>query len=125
MSETKHTPGPWTIKNLATASAGWPAIISEELDDDGDNVPVCEMDITYENSNYKYGVSDFAEDPTRGDKTAWHDQIMADAHLIAAAPDMLAALEDAREALNKPPFINSQTLKCIDAAIAKAKGGAK
>ena len=39
--------------------------------------------------------------------------------------DMLAALEDAREALNKPPFINSQTLKCIDAAIAKAKGGAK
>lgn len=127
-SETKHTPGPWTIKNLATASAGWPAIISEELDDDGDNVPVCEMDITYENPNYKYGVSDFAEDPTRGDKTAWHDQIMADAHLIAAAPDMLAALKGASRELH---ILRNSSLaaervadKC-DAAIAKAEGGAK
>ena len=62
----------------------------------------------------------------RGDNLNPPDQeTYGNANLIAAAPDMLAALEDAREALNKPPFINSQTLKCIDAAIAKAKGGAK
>lgn len=53
------------------------------------------------------------------------DTFVAINTLQAAAPGMLAALEDAREALNKPPFINSQTLKCIDAAIAAAKGGAK
>ena len=47
------------------------------------------------------------------------------ADIIAAAPDMLAALKEAREALSHPPFVNSPTLKTIDAAIAKAKGGAK
>jgi hypothetical protein len=45
--------------------------------------------------------------------------------LIAAAPDMLAALKEAREALSHPPFVNSPTLKTIDAAIAKAKGETK
>jgi hypothetical protein len=42
-----------------------------------------------------------------------------------AAPDMLAALKEAREALSHPPFVSNPTLKTIDAAIAKAKGGAK
>ena len=101
MSETKHTPGPWTIGDSNNSG----------------------VDVELGNSNTSAGIYRF--DRYNGQEAYSRDECMANAHLIAAAPDMLAALEDAREALNKPPFINSQTLKCIDAAIAKAKGGAK
>jgi len=95
MSETKHTPGPWTVREYPHLAHPFTQSLYE-IEFGGEGELIC--DTVYERS---------------------------DANLIAAAPDMLAALEDAREALNKPPFINSQTLKCIDAAIAKAKGGAK
>ena len=95
MSETKHTPGPWTVREYPHLAHPFTQSLYE-IEFGGEGELIC--DTVYERS---------------------------DANLIAAAPDMLAALEDAREALNKPPFINSQTLKCIDAAIAKAKGVTK
>lgn len=45
----------------------------------------------------------------------------ANAHLIAAAPDLLEALEDAVEALTQARYYPSE-LKRFKAAIAKAKG---
>lgn len=51
----------------------------------------------------------------------------ANAHLIAAAPDMLDALRDAREAFGTISASNGATresLKQINAAIAKAEGRA-
>lgn len=46
---------------------------------------------------------------------------MANARLISAAPDLLAALEDAVEALTQARYYPSE-LKRFNAAIAKAKG---
>jgi hypothetical protein len=48
----------------------------------------------------------------------------ANAALIAAAPDMLAALEGARAALVAYGAEGGATFKGVCAAIAKAKGGA-
>jgi hypothetical protein len=102
MSETKHTPGPWQR--------------------DGNMI--------YElmPNGFKRGIAQF--------KNKWWASITRDSGCtpeefesvvckLAAAPDMLAALEEAREALSHPPFVNSPTLKTIDAAIAKAKGETK
>ena len=50
-----------------------------------------------------------------------YDESLANARLIAAAPDMLAALEDAVEALTEARYYPSE-LERFRAAIAKAKG---
>lgn len=47
---------------------------------------------------------------------------MADARLIAAAPELLAALHDCREALRRAGADGE--LRVVDAAIAKAEGRA-
>jgi len=44
-----------------------------------------------------------------------------EAHLVAAAPDLLAALEDAVEALSEAKYYPSE-LNRLQAVIAKAKG---
>lgn len=94
MSETKaaHTPGPWSY---------WPGVA------------------------YAQGVV------TR-DRTAGHvavpvempeDGVMiANAHLIAAAPDLLAACERIHQELLDGELPSAEALDMIEAAIAKARG---
>lgn len=69
MSERKHTPGPWSLNDR-----GYTYIISKPSDGYITR-DVCRMD---------------------GSTMAAFDQ-KANAHLIAAAPDMLAALKEVRE----------------------------
>lgn len=95
MSETKHTPGPWEVREYPHLAHPFTQSLYE-IGFGGEDELIC--DTVYERS---------------------------DANLIAAAPDMLSALKEAREALSQPPFINSPTLKAVDAAIAKAEGGAE
>ena len=50
-----------------------------------------------------------------------HDERAANARLIAAAPDLLAALQAVDEMFSQPGKINSETVKrVVRAAIAKA-----
>ena len=101
MSEHKHTPGPWTL------GKGKYRVRTE----DGTLVAEC-----YTTGNYMRYPRDKVEQN-------------ANAHLIAAAPDLLEALIEARETIQK---IDDATLDCggswqfddekIDVAIAKAKG---
>jgi len=88
-----HTPGPWVIEQL----------------DDGEN-----MDSHIAIYGYPWVVAEVQVDvPSLPG--------MANANLIAAAPELLEALEDARFAL----YGNGPGNPKIDAVIAKAKGELK
>lgn len=91
---TKHTPGPWHVRydTNSALEEHSPPMVSSI----SGNVPVCEI----------YSVA------------AYH----ANAHLIAAAPDMLEALEECVEAFAALGIDATLPVLHARAAIAKAKG---
>jgi hypothetical protein len=96
MTKVKHTPGPWLA--IEEGGAAEPAIIS------GDEIYIASAHV---------GMKDW-------DSVTW-----ANARLIAAAPDLLEALELWRAKVSGPGAVSMQTLlHMTDAAIAKAKGEA-
>lgn len=109
MSKTQkvgHTPGPWQFTTYADAAPrpGFPcAVYGRDDEDDEDDVAVCVADF------------DDAED-------LFLDEAMANARLIAAAPDLLEACRAAQaklEALNEE---HCDAGVKLDDAIAKATG---
>lgn len=110
MSDTKHTPGPWVAMNGATtiygplggdSGDGWAA-------DDTDGWMVAEV------GNY----------PTlcEGEMTELGEECrLANAHLIAAAPDLLAALEEIMRWWDGDDGIEEQFINARQ-ALEKAKG---
>lgn len=98
---TKHTPGPWHITR-----------------DDLDSGEIS-LHITHKATNVCVIYSYDREDKGRNE--------MADANLIAASPDLLAACEAVMADANDPFFqvagcLPSETYAVVRAAIAKAKG---
>lgn len=96
----KHTPGPWV------AGPDWTYDRMEIRDKDGRRIAVCMKDFPM--------------------SAATHD---ANAHLIATAPELLAALEAAREFIidgMAMGFVgmpeDEDVLEVIEKAISKAKG---
>lgn len=96
----KHTPGPWT------RGFGNYVYQGERLGDQQRLIAVCE--------------------PTTKTKEDW-DETFANARLIAAAPELLAALERYHEIIagtgGKP--LGFDEIRAAGAAIAKAKGGSQ
>jgi hypothetical protein len=97
MSAAKHTPGPWWFSEV-------------------------------ENGNYQIGQGDSALATTI---PIWNglqiterkpDEDKANAHLIAAAPELLEALEDAIDKLNDADMHEGFVARALD-VIAKARGG--
>ncbi len=99
MSNTKHTPGPWTVRYQYNVFAGKRSIA---------------------------GCGGYTSNDPNEDT---HEVNMANAHLIAAAPDLLAACKEARQWLGDAPpdgegeFYNElrRVLSVMDAAIAKGE----
>ena len=98
MSEVKHTPGPWGVNQSADEGA-WDIGTGEWQGD-------------------SYGGLQIA--------TAWgfYGRAEADARLIAAAPELLQALEAMVALLDADGWSWPQQLADARAAIAKAKGAA-
>lgn len=103
MSEAKHTPGPWRIHDMEDD-----AIVAERVQ----------------------GVRGGAEVANVA-RSCWPENIEADARLIAAAPELLAALQGciayrnwelAEGGVVPQPLIG--TFKRAEATIAKATGAA-
>ena len=107
-NEAKHTPGPW-----CTGSTNVPQ-------------PLYRGVIAIVEYNPDRFVSVWVDD----DERAWrvHEQSEANARLIAAAPDMLEALEAIRFLLNEDRgyYVSASRLnelwEMVNKAIAKAKG---
>ena len=115
MSETKHTPGPWI--NIAEDESGYPVISGP------DDTNIAQILCPLSTSKGK-DVGELLE------------EVIANKNLIAAAPDMLAALEgvlihlnriqDEKNKLNNPlDDDNMDAISYVEQAIAKAKGGSK
>ena len=102
--ETKHTPGPWTV---TADGAGWYIECAPER---GHSVAYIMAEIG-------------EEDPDTSD-----DEKEANARLIAAAPDLLEALQWLVDILPDPDLDNDELQRTwtrrARAAIAKATGGA-
>jgi len=107
MTEVKHTPGPWSVE-LNKRAWGWVEV---------------------------KGPSFAVHGPTQATDLRLSDEVrrVADAHLIAAAPDLLEELKRTRDDLmNIKAFCTldatreaiSRMIQRIDAAIAKAEGRA-
>lgn len=91
MSEAKHTPGPWRVEDGELLAGGDSGAVVLGSIHGADDYPCCEEDIDAE--------------------------CKANARLIAAAPDLLALLEEAYDALPHGDLAGR-----IAAALAKAKG---
>jgi len=96
-----HTPGPWTID----PNEDYPLAVIR-VDEDNDGIGVCEIGTEYQ--------------PTRADATP---EQFANARLIAAAPEMLEALERVSNAFQRGRYPELQGVACdVFEAIRKAKG---
>jgi len=100
MTETKHTPGPWQIGQLESYEGG--------------------TGIAFRRVYFTPTLSEIQEAHVRGDKCD------ANAHLIAAAPDLLEALDDSLALLllhtGPDDDIANLVINKGRAALAKAKG---
>lgn len=99
---TKHTPGPW---HTDTGGAG------------------CEFVI--ENQNQGYGAYTIAEIPEYLESDYTRETIAANAQLIAAAPELLEALEDYVKVHEFLGHADRPHYQAAIKAIAKAKGETK
>lgn len=100
---SKHTPGPWMCR-------AYPQVV---------DLPKASKMIVIESDDENSYHIGFACSWIDNPETA--KEAMANARLIAAAPDMLEALIDVRRALELANFTGE--LAVVDAAISRAKGG--
>jgi hypothetical protein len=109
-SGSQHTPGPWIVINDGQQ---WPHVVAEYIPDG----TICSMDAT---------------DPQHeGDDARAFDRLLANARLIAAAPELLARLRMAESYFARMDttadfYLSAEftLLKEFRAAIAKAEGRA-
>lgn len=110
--QTKHTPAPWHMQTLSHQSITGHDIciihgVTTQPTEDGKGQRYCYISA----DKPCFEVSD--------------EEQLANAYLIAAAPDLLAALEQAVTSMQDSGYPNDHlSVKAARAAIAKAKGSA-
>jgi hypothetical protein len=105
----KHTPGPWRsiIDDTGGQWSGWPLCITAENEDD------------------RSVVRTGGQWPYEWDAATSQREAVANARLIAAAPDLLEALESLVANLAEGDFISETRIDTARAAITKATGEVK
>jgi len=103
----QHTPGPWWA---TTGGTGWEVRTYR----DGENPETSPYIGEYYGASITHGIGDHTEARTRGNEEA-------NARLIAAAPDLLEALEKASNTLAGLGYPKIADNMCAP-AIAKARG---
>lgn len=107
-NETKFTPGPWLADTRSGCLAVYP--LDREMDSPGIG-PHDERNIHYSSKGAEYD----------GDRWHMDEQSQANAHLIAAAPELYEALDNILELASWEPYMDDAIIKAR-AALAKARG---
>ena len=122
MSESKHTPGPWIIDKAKWAACQWgtmPDPSRGEPNLAGGVLPAIAVFRCPDNDDHDLCVRSRRAD--QQDRIAWTDEERwANASLIAASPDLLAACKAAYDEVDDGGVIATMLRK----AISKAEGGA-
>lgn len=144
MSEAKHTMGPLSVRMDGTCSGAWATIGQECIDPDSGETWFRELahtETTHKERGARNGQplsgmpGDINEKPERFEPTADSAELIANALLWAAAPEMLEAMQAAIDCGMVPVSSAAdggavrhsrqvQVADMIRAAIAKATGGA-
>lgn len=98
---SEHTPGPWHVLGP------WPSIHVGPMVDPGSSGEPCPEPPTYGPVCTIHQSEDY--------KTEASDEVKANAHLIAAAPDMLAALKKIAEYKCDPRLLTTIRLRDVAA----------
>ena len=113
-TKAKHTPGPWRVSPY----------LRPDFDDDPVGVGVYKIDLP--GLTDRYFGTELGTDHGEAELDAVYAENRANTHLIAAAPDLLAAAE---AILESPDLcldaLERKTVECIEnlrAAIRRAKG---
>lgn len=108
MSAPKFTPGPWRIIIDGTCSGAWPHIVGPDFNakEVYAGEAIAELSTTHiekvrSGKRWKGYPGTIQEKPGRFEPTNDHDEIMANAHLIAAAPKLYGALEELANAADE------------------------
>lgn len=120
-NKAKHTPGPWAAEPYAPNSLGYKNGKAFYIKSD-DGTPAFQV-IKSQTFDHRNGKTGHFYDPSAKAKDA------ANARLIAAAPELLAALESVLEDIEAGRLVDgtgdpatTNAAKGIRAAVAKAKG---
>ena len=102
MSDIKHTPGPWTVTSEISDAVAYSPRVAD----------------IRENGPYRGGICRLQSAEHIGGITG--DEVLANAALIAAAPELLEALKWLRTCEERGDL--EEAIAAADAAIAKAEG---
>lgn len=119
-----YTPGPWHYRSQASLDSVFHSV--RAFDSEGREQGVVDLGQTFPDPDNTYKPPKFGE-PYH----AHHERVTANAHLIAAAPELLEALEAAEQYLEEHidfveevPEEGLAVYAVVVAAIQKAKGEA-
>ncbi len=124
MNSQKHTPGPWTLDAFEDYVDGTDMEVL-----DGHNFPIAEVEASpiLNRWNKRFPEMGHWADGADDGRTHIHrsqQELLANARLIAAAPDMLAALKQVRARLQEYRLYGdaAAAFDLAEKAIAKAEG---
>jgi len=113
---SKHTPGPWSYKNTPSAGLEIYGDVGALLDDAfADSLMI--WGFTKQEPKFLISFERWVQFP----KSEWDEMQKANAHLVAAAPELLEALEEMVSVAESQKWNNAE-FHTARAVIAKANG---
>jgi hypothetical protein len=96
-----HTPGPWVVRIGSTCSGAWPEVVPASADEFDDGLAQLGTAYVFDSDRLGHGILavTYNERPDCFIPREGHEEQLANARLIAAAPDLLGVAKTADHTL--------------------------